>query len=98
MIAGATMLTVKTSGEPCDKSGLIDLKLDHVVDPETTLRQHLIQGLGLRQRARKAVENKAVSAIRLADTIGDHVDDDSVGNQLTGIHDALDTEPELATG
>jgi hypothetical protein len=34
-----------------------------MVEPKTVLRQHLVQGLGLRQRAREAVENKAVSAV-----------------------------------
>src|SRR5271169_4038243 len=73
VIAGATMLTVKTSGEPRDKCGLINLELDNMVEAKTTLRQHLIQRLGLRQRPREAVEDKAVSAIRLGDPVGDHI-------------------------
>ena len=33
-----------------------------------------------------------------ANAVGNHVDDNAVRNQLAGIHDALDAEPELAAG
>jgi len=35
VIASATMLTSKASGEPLDQGALIDLELDHMVEPET---------------------------------------------------------------
>ena len=39
---------------------------------------------------------KPLAAIRLGDALGDHVDDDVVGDELAGIHDRLDPLPELA--
>src|SRR3984893_448088 len=98
VIAGAALLTAEASGKAIDQHGLIDLELDHVVESETTARQHFIERLRLRERPRKAVENKAVAGIRLADAVGDHVYDDAVGNELARIHDALDAEPQLAAG
>src|SRR5271155_1359645 len=96
VITGTALLTGKPSGQTFNQGGLADLDLDHMVEPETPLGQHLIERLRLWQRPREAVKNEAVAAIRLADPIGDHGDDDAVGNQMAGIHDALDTKPELA--
>ena len=96
MVAGTTLLTGKPSREPVNQGVLVDVELDHVVEPAIVLCQHLIKRLRLRQRSGETVENKAVTAIWLPDAVGDHVDDDIVGDELAGIHDALDAQPELA--
>ena len=97
MVAGAALLAVKTSGEAIDEDGLIDLELDHMVEPQIALGQHFVERLRLGKGSRETVENKAGAAIRLADAVGDHANDDVVRNELPGIHDALDTQPEFAT-
>ena len=47
------------------------------------------QRLGLRQRARHAVEDEAVRAIRLRHTLGDDADDHIVRYELARVHKAL---------
>src|SRR5262249_50788238 len=98
VIAGATLLAAEAPGQAINQCDLVDLELDDMVELEAVAREHLVQRPGLRQRPRKAVENKAVAAIRLANAVGNHVDHDAIGNELAGIHDALDAQSDLASG
>src|SRR5207248_10894093 len=72
---------------------------DYMVELLTVLGQHRIERLGLRHRARKAVENETPlssmgGGIRGGDPLGDHLDDDVVWNELAGLHDRLDLPAE----
>ena len=44
--------------------------------------EHGVERLGLRNRARKAVEHGALGAVRLVVALGDDADDDLVGHQI----------------
>ena len=82
VIAGTTLLTGKASGETIDQGGFVNFELDHMVKPVIASRQHLIERLRLCQRSGETVEHKAVTTIRLLDTVGDHVDNYVVGDEL----------------
>ena len=76
VIAGAAAPATEPSGQPVDQRRLVDLDQDNMVEAEPALPQHVVKRLRLRHRARKAVENKAGTAIGFDDALGDHVDDD----------------------
>src|SRR6516164_838677 len=59
------------------------------------LRQHRVKCFRLRHIAWKAVENEALATIRLDDAVVDHLDNDVIGDELSGIHDGFDTPSEL---
>ena len=46
----------------------------------------LFQSLGLRNGAGHAVQDKALLAVCLGQTLGDHADDHFIGDQLAGVH------------
>ena len=82
VIAGATLLTGKASSEPIDQGGFVNFELYHMVKLATASREHLIERLRLCQRSGETVEHKAATTIRLLDTVGDHVDNYVVGDEL----------------
>ena len=49
----------------------------------------VVQGFGLRDGAREAVEDEPRSAIGLVEPFADHGDDQVVGHELAGLHDSL---------
>ena len=55
--------------------------------------EHLVEGLGLRLGARKAVEQEAVAGVALVEAFLDHRDGHFVGYQVTGVHVALGFVP-----
>ena len=48
--------------------------------------EHPVERPRLRDRARKAVEDEAVTAVGLFNPVGDDADDDLVGDEFAGIH------------
>ena len=60
---------------------LVDLELDHAVEVQPLLAQHVVERLGLRDRARETVEDEAVLGVRLVDAVGDDRNDDVVGDE-----------------
>src|SRR3977135_591581 len=98
MVARAAFGAGEPSGYAVDQGGLVHLHQDHMVELPAMLGEHRIERLGLRHRARKAVENKAARTIGLRDAISDHLDDDVIRNQLAGIVDRLYPLAELAAG
>ncbi len=53
------------------------------------------QGFGLRNGARETVEQETVGTVRLRDTVLDQGNDQVIGNQATGVHDALGLNAQL---
>ncbi len=57
-----------------------------MVDLFAHVGQYLVQGFGLGDGARKAVQNKAFLGIGLLEAILDNADDHLVRDQLAGVH------------
>ena len=51
--------------------------------------ERLAERVGLRARAREAVEDEAVARVVGADAVDDQVDHELVGHELAGVHEAL---------
>src|SRR5262249_48742207 len=68
---------------------VVDPELDDGIEPAFLFLQHFVEGAGLRQRARKAVEDDAAPAIGLIDALGNNLDHDLVGYELSLVHDRL---------
>jgi len=67
VIAGAAFGAGESPRDALDQRGVVDFQLDHRVEPHFLARQQLVERLGLRDGARKAVEDEAAGAIRLLD-------------------------------
>ena len=61
-------------------------------------RQHAVERMRLRHRARKAVENEAVAGIRLLDAVGDDRHHHVVRNEFAARHDVLGAQPDGRPG
>ena len=70
-----------------DQLGFGHVEGDHEVDLVALVRQHVVERLGLADRARKAVEEDALAGLRLGQAAADDVDDELIGNQVAGRHD-----------
>src|SRR5579875_1840851 len=57
------------------------------------LSQHLIEGDGLGERARIAVQHKALRRIVQVEALGDHVIDEVVGDELTFFYEGMRAQP-----
>ena len=62
------------------------------------VREHPIERLSLCERAREAVQDKALRAVRLLDPLGDQAVDHIVGDQPPGIHDRLGLTADFGPG
>jgi len=58
------------------------------------LAQCRVERVGLRRRARKAVQHESGSGVGLLEPFADQLDHDLVGNQPAGLVDRLDAKPE----
>src|SRR5690606_30768227 len=81
-----------------DEAVIIDLELDHGIQPLALAIEHQVEGGCLLQRAWKAVKNEAGLAVRLLDALGDDADDNVVGNELALLHERLGLEADLGSG
>ena len=68
---------------------LIDLQFEHGIKLQAFLCEHHIQGFGLRDGAREAIEDEAFFGIRLLDPVRDNADDDFIRHQPARFHDGL---------
>src|SRR5665213_2747298 len=76
-----------------DDSGVVDGNLQHVVEPGARVPE----GLSLADGARKAIEQKAVKAICLRDTLLDQINDELIRHQLALVHDLSRGQPHRRT-
>ena len=97
IVAGAALGTGEPAGDPLDQHSVVHAELDHRVDPAVEVLQHRVERLRLGQGARKSVENKAVRAVRLEDALGQHGDDDLVGDETALFHDLAGAKADFAT-
>ena len=67
-----------------------DIELKGGVKLLVTTGKHLIKGLGLVESAGEAVEDEALLARGTLEGLLDHADNDIVGNEASGVHDAPD--------
>src|SRR5690606_8295622 len=95
MVARAALGTGKTARDPLDQDRIIDLELNDEVELLIPLLQKIVEGCRLRKCPGKAVENKAILAVRLCDALVDDSDDQLVRNQLPALHDRLDLLAKL---
>ena len=89
VVAGAATGAGESSGDPFGQRLVVNHHLDHTIELESFVHQHLIQRLCLCQGPREAVQDKTGRAIRLTDPIGDDADDNVIGNQITRFHNAI---------
>ena len=64
------------AAEPLDQRLQPDVEHRHAVDRAVDRRQHLVQRLGLGQRAREAVQHEPGVGVGLRQPLADHADDD----------------------
>ena len=60
-------------------------------------RREGVEGLRLGHGSRQPIENKAVLAIILVYAIGNHTDENIIGNQIPGIHSYLGPLPDIGS-
>jgi hypothetical protein len=82
------------AGHAVDDHGVVDVDLDHVLDAHA----RGLHRLGLRDRARKAVEEKPAGAIGGEDALLHQPGDDVVGDEVAAVHHRLGREPERRAG
>jgi len=64
--------------DPLEQAPLINFEVDHRVELEAPLLEQAIEGVGLRNGAREAVEDEAVARIGLGNSVGNNGDDKSM--------------------
>ena len=89
MIAGAAALADTPATHAGDDLLIGDLDGDHSVESDTRLLQRLSLGDG----AGHPIQNVAVGAVGLLQTLVDDADDDLIGHQLASIHVLLGLQP-----
>ena len=77
-----------------DDGGVGHVDFDHVVE----LDAGGLHGVGLRNGAWEAVEQKALGAIGLGDALLDQADDDVVADQAAGVHHLLGLHAQRRAG
>lgn len=93
MIAGAAALADTAAAHPRDDPLVGDLDGHHSIESDTCLLQRLSLGDG----AGHAVQNVAVGAVRLLQTLADDADDNVIGHQLAGVHVLLGPQAGRST-
>src|SRR3954449_2164969 len=84
--------------DPLDEGALVDLELEHRIEPQTLFGEHRVEGLGLGDGAREAVEDEALAGVRPVDALGDDADHDVVRDEPARFHDRLGLEADRRTG
>ena len=75
--------------QPVDQDLTADPQVDDGIDPPAELVQLAVEGLGLGDGPRKAVQDEAVFCVRLLQSLLDDVDHQVVRHQLAAVHVAL---------
>jgi hypothetical protein len=76
----------------------IDHELDHGIELQVFPGEQPLQRLGLRDRARKAVEDEPLLGVWLIDAVGDDLHHDLVGHELAARHQVLCLEAHRRAG
>mmetsp|Transcript_3908 Transcript_3908/g.10225 ORF Transcript_3908/g.10225 Transcript_3908/m.10225 type:complete len:280 (-) Transcript_3908:143-982(-) len=98
-VVGASGLFVDPSpGDAFLEDRIGDLQLHDLRDAGALLGQHLVEGLGLRQRSGESVQDEAVFAVVFLDAIADDPHHDVVADEPSGVHDGLGLLADLGSG
>ena len=76
---------------------LLDRDADHQINLQAILRKNLIERLGLRRRARKAIIDTTFRIFMLGYVVGNHLNYQLVGSQLTTLDAGLYLTAQLRT-
>jgi hypothetical protein len=94
-LAGRSRLFCSLQHAP-DEDLVVHRELDRCIEVGAAFLEHLLDSVGLGQRARISVENETVGAVGLIDAFGDDGIDDVVRDELAGVHHRLGLEPDRA--
>ena len=75
-----------TAGQPADNLIVIHHQLKNDVQLVAQIRQKLLEGLGLRDRARESIEQETPRSIVLRKPVTHHFHGYSIRNEIAGIH------------
>ncbi len=89
MITAPAVLACPTPGKPFDQNIGIHLQCHNGVESLIQLNQRLLKSIGLHNSPRKSVKNKAVTAVRLLQALSHNADNNRIGHQRSGIHEAI---------
>ena len=81
-----------------DQLRLLDLECQHQIERHPAFCQHAVEGFGLGDGSRKAIEQAAASTVLFPKAISNDADHDLVGHQLAGVHVAGRFVAELGAG
>ena len=98
MIPGPALGTGEPPRDAVDQGRVVDLQLDHRVDPLMRPAQHVVQCFGLSHVAREAIQDEPRLCVRLPDARLQHVDQQAIRDQLTRFHQHLGLLTRLAAG
>ena len=93
-VVGAALLG-RAPEHPLDAHLVGELELEDDVEVAADLAQHLLERLGLRHRAREAVEHEALARVLVAEPLADQRDHQVVGHELARVVDRLHLPAEL---
>ena len=91
MVACAALLADAAAAHALHDHIVLDLQLQHLVDADA----HGLNGLGLRDGAGHTVQDETIGTVCLRQTILQNADDDLIGHQRTGVHEALGFQAHL---
>ena len=91
----ARLLAGAAPTEPPHDLVVADVDQHHRGDAPVELGELGVERLRLRCRPREAVEDEAVAGLLGVDPLGDHADDDLVGNQVAAVHVGLRVQADL---
>ena len=91
VVAGTALFADAAAAHALHDHIVLDLQLQHLVDADA----HSLNGLGLGNGAGHAVQDEAVGAVGLCQTLLQDADDDLIGHQCAGVHEALCLQAHL---
>ena len=91
MVAGTALFADAAAAHALHDHIVLDLQLQHLVDADA----HGLDGLGLSDGAGHTVQNEAICAVRLSQTLFQDADDDLIGHQSASVHEALCLQAHL---
>src|SRR5271166_1292731 len=89
------MLELASLEEAVHELVLVDLDRHAALETQTESSKQGIEGLGLLQSAREAVQDEALARIRLGKPLLHHADYHRVRDELAALHDCLDLPSKL---
>src|SRR5258708_11100 len=86
------------AGEAAEQLLEVDLEVEDAVEPAAEVVHHVVEGHGLGDRAREAVDDETPLRVRLPEAVGDHRDHDLVRDVVARGQDGLGLLAERGAG